>query len=137
MYANFSLIHTLCKGHKRCINHQPIIRLLTSFNLLEWYNSIVFNFFGKPCARLFSYSFVLSCLFLFLFFSITYGYIIGIFPWITRCAYARIYFRLGISEFSLYQRLLIIHSPSPHVPTTPKASLFMLTNEHLGCISDP
>ena len=23
----------------------------------------------------------------------------------------------------------------PHVPTTPKASLFMLASEHLGCIS--
>lgn len=135
MYANFILIHTLCKGHKGCINHQPIIRLLASFNLLEWKNSIVFNFFGKPCARLFSYSFALSCLFLFLFFfHQLWLHQWGIFPWITRCAYACIYFRL---EFFLYQRFFNNLLTLPHVPTTPKASLLMLASEHLGCISGP
>ena len=125
------MIHTLCKGHKGCVNHQPIIRLLTSFNLLEWYNSIVFNFLGKPCARLFSYSFVLSCLFLFLFFSITYGYINEVFfPGLLVVRMRAFTARILLVSTS-FNNLLTL----PHVPTTPKASLFMLASEHLGCIS--
>ena len=51
VYANFSLIHDLCRIHEGCINHQTMIHLLISFYLLEWQNSMQICFDTYPVQR--------------------------------------------------------------------------------------
>ena len=81
-----------------------------------------------------SSTFLLFCFVLYLFFFI-YSFINGVFfSWITCCASACINLRL---EFSLYQRFFDNLSTLLHVPTTSKASLFMLASEHPSCTRSP
>ena len=75
---------------------------------------------------------ILFCLVSFFFI---YSFISDVFfSWITCCASACINLRL---EFSLYQRFFDNLPTLLHVPTTSKASLFMLASEHPSCSRGP